>query len=116
MEFLIIGVVTAINIIFIKFKVDKKRYQDALFDAALLILVTLVFSGSYGGMVVAMIASMIISIYLYANPPNFLPRTASIPKVNLSNVDLSDTKDIAEKLEKFRTSIPLSPQDVKQRR
>ena len=71
MEFLVIGLVTAINLIVIKKKVDKKRYQDAALDATLFILVVMLFAGSYAGMVVAMIASMVVSIYLYANPPTY---------------------------------------------
>lgn len=71
MEFLVIGVVTAVNMIVILLKFKHGRLEDAIFDVALLTTVTVLFAGSYGGMVVAMIASMIISIYLYANPPKF---------------------------------------------
>ena len=71
MGFIIIGIVTAINMIVIISKVKRKRYEDAIFDTAFLITVAVLFSGSYGGMVVAMIASMTISIYLYAYPPMF---------------------------------------------
>ena len=71
MGFIIIGIVTAINMIVIISKVKRKRYEDAIFDTAFLITVAVLFSGSYGGMVVAMIASMVMSIYLYAYPPMF---------------------------------------------
>ena len=71
MGFIIIGIVTAINMIVIISKVKRKRFEDAVFDTVLLITVAALFSGSYGGMVVAMIASMTISIYLYAYPPMF---------------------------------------------
>ena len=71
MEFVIIGIVTAINMIVIISKVKRKRYEDAVFDVTLLVIVATLFSGSYGGMVVAMIASMTISIYLYSYPPMF---------------------------------------------
>ncbi len=72
MEFAIIGVVTAINILFIKKKFDLKRYEDAVFDFLLLVIITVVFSGSYGALVVGMVASLIISISFYASPPNFV--------------------------------------------
>ena len=69
MELLIIGVVVAANIIFILFKYEKKRFSDAIVDTLLLLIVTILFSGSYAGLVVATIASLLISIYLYKNPP-----------------------------------------------
>lgn len=59
------------NVLIIKWKAEKKRYEDAAFDAALLILLSWVFSGSYGGLVVATISSAIISLYLIASPPKF---------------------------------------------
>jgi hypothetical protein len=52
-------------------KFEQKRWEDASLDLGLLILVTLVFGGSYAGLVVGTISSMIISIYLYASPPTF---------------------------------------------
>ena len=71
MEFLIIGIVVAANIVFIKMKFDKGRLEDAIFDSILLAIVTLLFSGSYAGLVVATIASLLISIFLLASPPKF---------------------------------------------
>ena len=71
MGFIIIGIVTAINMIVIISKLKHKRYEDAIFDTVFLVTVAVLFSGSYGGMVVAMIASMVMSIYLYAYPPMF---------------------------------------------
>lgn len=71
MEFIIIGVVTAFNLLVIVKKVNKKRYEDAILDTFLFITVVVLFSGSYAGMVVAMIASLIVSLYLYKNPPQF---------------------------------------------
>jgi hypothetical protein len=71
MEVLIIGIVTAINLIVIKMKFEQKRWEEASLDLGLLIVVALVFGGSYAGLVVGTIASMIISVYLYASPPTF---------------------------------------------
>lgn len=83
MEFLVIGVVTALNLIFIKKKFELKRYEDGFFDLFLLVVITMVFSGSYGALVVGMVASMIISIYLYANPPKFIGPIADKARVEL---------------------------------
>ena len=71
MEFLIIGVVSAINLIIIKVKFEKGRIEDAVFDLSMMGLLGFMFAGSYGGMVVAMVASMSISIFLLISPPRF---------------------------------------------
>jgi hypothetical protein len=99
MEFIIIGIVTALNILFIKKKFDLKRYEDAVFDLVLLVIITTVFSGSYGALVVGMIASLIISISFYASPPKFIgPLIASIRKeiqeVNTANSPTLKSTDI----------------------
>lgn len=71
LSFMIIGVATALNLIFIKVKFEKGRWSDAIFDLFTLILLAVVFSGSYSGVVVATITSLIISIYLFISPPKF---------------------------------------------
>ena len=71
MEFIIIGLVSAFNMLVIKFKIDRKRYEDAAFDTILLIVVSMMFNGSYAGMVVAMVASLVISIVFFISPPTF---------------------------------------------
>jgi uncharacterized membrane protein (DUF106 family) len=71
MEFMIIGIVSALNLIVIIHKLKKGRVEDGIFDSILFIVLATMFSGSYSGMVVAMIASLIISIYLWASPPKF---------------------------------------------
>jgi hypothetical protein len=72
MEFIIIGLAVAFNIIIIKTKIEKGRKEDAFFDACCLVAITMVFSGSFGGLVVGTIASAFISFYLLASPPTFL--------------------------------------------
>jgi hypothetical protein len=71
MEFILIGLVTAVNLIIIKIKLGKKRYEDASLDFLIFVSVIFIFSGTYSGLVVGMVASMVVSIYLYANPPTF---------------------------------------------
>lgn len=65
MEFVLIGITVFFNIAFIKWKFDKERYSDAFLDITLLVLVMILFSGSYGALVVGTIASALVSIYLY---------------------------------------------------
>lgn len=107
MEYLLIGIVTAFNMLVIKFKVDKKRYEDAFFDTALMVVLALLFAGSYGGMVVAMVASLVISIVFFISPPNFTGKVREVvldqwedfnaacedrPKKDLKKADLKDFK------------------------
>ena len=73
----VMGLATAFNILIIFKKIEKKRHQDAFFDAGLLILLTVVFGGSLGGMMVATVASAIISFYFLFNEPNIFPKLPS---------------------------------------
>lgn len=69
MEFIIIGVAVAFNFLVIKYKFEKKRYADGTLDLLLLATISFLFAGSFGGLVVATVASAIISILLYFFPP-----------------------------------------------
>lgn len=95
MEFLLIGLVSAFNMIVIKMKISRKRYEDASFDVVLLGLLTVLFSGSYGGMVVAMVASLTISIYLFISPPTFFKEAAKHIKKEID--EINGTKPQSEK-------------------
>ena len=78
MEFLLIGLATAFNLLIIKHKLERHRYEDGIFDLAILCILTLVFSGSYGGLVVATISSAIISLYFLASPPKFFGNSSAV--------------------------------------
>ena len=71
MEFIVIGLAVAFNCIIIKEKFQRGRTEDGTFDLILLVVITLVFSGTYGALVVGTIASAFISIYFMASPPTF---------------------------------------------
>ena len=71
MEALLIALATAFNVLIIKWKIEKTRYEDAALDFAVLVALASLFSGSMGGMVIATITSFIVSIYLLASPPKF---------------------------------------------
>ena len=70
--FIAIGVATFFNFIILKWKFERKRYADLVFDIVTLVIISNLFGGTLGGMVVAMIASAMISIYLIVNPPKFM--------------------------------------------
>ena len=71
LAYLIIGIATAFNILVIKFKLERKRYADGIFDAICLVLLAGVMGGSLGGLIIGTIASACISISLFFNPPKF---------------------------------------------
>jgi len=74
MDYLVIGLVTAINFIVIKIKSDRKRWEDAILDLSILALLAYVFGGSYGGLVVATTTSLVISIFFLFSPPAFIKK------------------------------------------
>lgn len=71
MELFILGVVVAVNFLIIKMKLDKKRWEDAIFDVIIFLVIMALFSGSYAGLVVGSIASLVVSLYFLASPPKF---------------------------------------------
>lgn len=71
MEFLVLGLVVAVNFIIVKMKLDRKRWEDAIFDLVTMVIVLTMFSGSYAGLIVGSVASLFISLYFFASPPKF---------------------------------------------
>lgn len=67
--YLIIGVVTFLNLIILKIKLERERYADLSVDVGGLIVLNYFFGGSLGGMVIAMVSSLLLSLYLLAYPP-----------------------------------------------
>lgn len=97
MEFLIIGIVSALNLIVIVHKFKKGRLEDGIFDSVLFVLLATLFSGSYAGMVVAMVASLIISIYLWTSPPAFFKNVVNSKEVSALVKDAKALFPTAEK-------------------
>lgn len=77
-----------------------KRHTDAILDSSLFILVVVLFSGSFAGMTVAMIASLVISLYLLKNPP-------SLPHKKLESLGI-DLPTIWEEIKSFDPAKPPS--------
>ena len=70
MGFIIAGAIaTAFSFIVIKAKLERKRWYDAILDLFALIILGVIFAGTVSGMAIAMIASTIVSIYLWFFPP-----------------------------------------------
>ena len=68
----LLGLSVAFNIIIVIRKYRLKRYLDATLDLGLLVLIGMVFSGSFYALAVGTVGSMIISIYLYFRPVTLL--------------------------------------------
>jgi fructose-specific phosphotransferase system IIC component len=71
MEAVIIGLAAAFNMLVIKWKLESERTADAILDITFLTILSTLFSGSMGGMIIATIASAATSLALYFNPPTF---------------------------------------------
>lgn len=74
MEAAVIGIATAFNFIVILFKFKRHRYEDAFFDLAVFIVISYMFAGTIAGMSVGMVASAIVSIWLWFDPPKFIQK------------------------------------------
>jgi len=70
MELIIIGLVTAANFLILKIKAEQNRWADLTFDIVVLSILSFLFSGTLGGLTIAMISSFTVSVYLYFYPPN----------------------------------------------
>ena len=74
MEAAVIGIATAFNFIVILFKFKRHRYEDACFDLGIFTVISYMFAGTISGMSVGMVASAIVSIWLWFDPPKFLQK------------------------------------------
>lgn len=83
MDIIVLGIVTGFNLLIILKKIGMGRGADAAFDTFALVILTLVFGGTLGGMMVATVASAFISIMLLANPS----------LVDFSQFDVEDEED-----------------------
>jgi len=69
MEIIIIGLVTAANFLILKIKAEQNRWADLAFDVTVLFILSYLFTGTLGGLTVAMISSFVVSAFLYFYPP-----------------------------------------------
>jgi len=71
MTAIIIGLAASFNFLIILKKIRMERYEDAGLDFLALILLSWMFGGTLGGMMIATIASATISISLLTQPTQF---------------------------------------------
>lgn len=75
MEIMILGGLVAFNFLIIYAKIRYKRYLDGSLDFFVLAVLSILFGGSYAGLVVATVASAVVSLFLLAFPPRLkLPK------------------------------------------
>ena len=98
MEFIVIGLAVAFNCIVIKEKFQRGRTEDGVFDLILLVAITLVFSGTYGSLVVGTIASAFISVYFMASPPTFFTNLDLTGKFKKKLAEKQARKDLRARL------------------
>ena len=63
---------TVFNLIILIIKFRRKRYEDALLDTFLLVIVFLVLKGSEMMLLIGIFSSLFISIYLWFAPPKLI--------------------------------------------
>jgi hypothetical protein len=99
---LIIGVVTFFNFIVLLHKFQEGRWADLAVDGSILFILSFLFAGSTSGLVIAMTASFLTSLYLLKYPPEFskafkapeIPEKYSIERTRHSAKDIiSKVKD-----------------------
>ena len=67
---LMFSIATFINIAAIFKKIEYERFNDAIFDFAILVILGWIFSGSIMGLAIGTTTSAMMSVYLYFSPPD----------------------------------------------
>lgn len=63
---------TVFNLVILIIKFRRKRYEDAMLDTFLLVIVFLVLKGSEMMLLIGIFSSLFVSIYLWFAPPKFI--------------------------------------------
>ena len=63
---------TVFNLVILIIKFRSKRYEDAMLDTFLLVIVFLVLKGSEMMLLIGIFSSLFVSIYLWFAPPKFI--------------------------------------------
>ena len=63
---------TVFNLVILIVKFKRRRYEDAILDVSLLIVVFWILKGSEMMLLIGIFSSLFVSIYLWFSPPNFI--------------------------------------------
>ena len=72
MELIILSIIVVSNFILLKFKWEKARFLDFFTDVFVLLSLSYMFAGTASGMIIALTAGMMMSVYLWFYPPHLL--------------------------------------------
>lgn len=94
MEYLLFGIMTFFNFAILLSKLQKKQYANAIIDAMIMIIICVLFSGSFAALATGMTASALFSIYLMWKKPTLASIIGKPAKVT-SNIynDFDDDDD-----------------------
>ena len=73
-----LGIVTFFNFFVIYHKFKKNRLADAVLDMSIFAIISFMFSKTITGLLIGMIASMLMSIYLWFYPPLSYKKTKQV--------------------------------------
>ena len=91
-----ISIATALNFAILRYKLQLKRYADAILDFTTMLTLGYIFGGTLGGMTIAMIAGALISIYLWFNPAQFfIPKEVKDKTIKTINITIGILLTIA---------------------
>ena len=80
MEAIVIGIAVSFNMLIIYWKLEKKRIIDALLDGFVLFMLSIMFGQSTSGMIIATVASAIISLFLLIKNPQLPVHSIDLDK------------------------------------
>ena len=63
---------TVFNLVILIVKFKRRRYEDALLDTFLLVVVFWILKGSEMMLLIGIFSSLFVSIYLWFSPPSFI--------------------------------------------
>ena len=63
---------TVFNLVILIVKFKRRRYEDALLDTFLLVIVFWILKGSEMMLLIGIFSSLFVSIYLWFSPPSFI--------------------------------------------
>lgn len=94
MEFILFGIMTAFNFGIILSKIQKRQYLNAVIDAMIMVVICVLFSGSFAALATGMTASAVFSLYLIWKKPTLASITGKPARATAtSNVRYYDDFD-----------------------
>lgn len=71
MELVIVSIAVFLNFGLLVYKFNRERYSDLVVDVGVLVALSYLFGGTQGGMIIALCAGAMMSLFLLVYPPKF---------------------------------------------